>query len=112
IKDALPNNKEIWALSQDMSKAFDSVHIDTLAKALRRIKVPTTIINLLTYLLANRTNQVITDYGFTDSYPVMDGIDQGETFSPYYGRYIMTPSFLQYKKSLWDTQVPFLLPHL
>jgi len=82
LEDALVCHKEIWALSQDMSKAFDSVHINTLSKALRRIKIPATIIDLLTYLLSNRTNQVITDLGFTDPYPVQDGIDQGETFSP------------------------------
>jgi len=112
IEDALTNNKEIWALSQDMSKAFDSVHIDTLAKALRRIKVPTTIINLLTYLLANRTNQVITDYGFTDSYPVMDGIDQGETFSPLLWKIYYDPliSTIQKKFMGYSSTIPTTPP--
>ena len=65
-----------------MSKAFDSVHIPTLTKALNRIQIPKSITNLLNFLLFNRTNQVITDYGLTKSYTVNDGIDQGETFSP------------------------------
>src|SRR5438270_765024 len=64
-----------------MSKAFDSIHIPTLTKALYRIQLPTLIINLLIFLLLNYTNQVITDYGLTKSYTVEDGIDQGETFS-------------------------------
>src|SRR5260364_201836 len=34
LEDATTNNKELWILSQDMSKAFDSVHINTLARAL------------------------------------------------------------------------------
>ena len=64
-----------------MSKAFDSVHIPTLVRALQRIQIPSSIVNLLTFLLFNHTNQIITDYGLTEPYPVEDGIDQGETFS-------------------------------
>src|SRR5437868_2296403 len=64
-----------------MSKAFDSVHIPLLKKALKRIHIPETITNLLVFLFQNHTNQVITSHGFTDSYKVEDGIDQGETFS-------------------------------
>ena len=30
IEDTTTNNRELWALSQDMSKAFNSVHIETL----------------------------------------------------------------------------------
>jgi len=82
IEDANTNGKEIWALSQDMSKAFDSVNITTLEKALQRIKIPPSITKLIIYLLSHRTNRVITDLGFTEPYPVQDGIDQGETFSP------------------------------
>ena len=63
-----------------MSKAFDSVHISLLKKALKRIHIPETITNLLVFLFQNRTNQVITSHKFTDSYKVEDGIDQGETF--------------------------------
>ena len=73
--------KEYWILFQDMSKAFDSVHIPLLKKALKRIHIPETITNLLVFLFQNRTNQVITSYKFTDSYKVEDSIDQEETFS-------------------------------
>lgn len=34
LKDAITNKKEIWILSQNMSKAFDTVHIPVLKKAL------------------------------------------------------------------------------
>ena len=64
-----------------MSKAFDSVHIPILVRALQRIQISNSIVNLLTFLLFNRTNQVITDYSLTKPYPVEDGIDQGKTFS-------------------------------
>ena len=65
-----------------MSKAFDSIHIPTLCKALKRIHIPDKAINLLSYLLSHRTNKVITTLGLTTSYSVDDGIDQGETISP------------------------------
>ena len=38
IEEARDKNKEIWILFQDMKKAFDSVSLDMLDKALRRIK--------------------------------------------------------------------------
>ena len=82
LEDTVTSKKEIWVLSQDMSKAFDSVHIPTLTLALKRIKLPQSTINLLTFLLSHRTNRVITDTGLTEPYAVLDGIDQGETFSP------------------------------
>jgi len=82
LEDARTGDKEIWALAQDMSKAFDTVHVPTLEKALKRIKIPKEIICLLLYLLTNRKNRVITDLGITRPYEVEDGIDQGETFSP------------------------------
>src|SRR5260364_61324 len=53
IEDANTNGKEIWALSQDMSKAFDSVNITTLEKALQRIKIPLPIIKLIIYILSH-----------------------------------------------------------
>jgi hypothetical protein len=91
IEHASTTKQEIWILLQDMSKAFDSIHIPTLVKALQRIKLPTSIINLLFFLLLNHTNQVITDYGLTRPYSVEDGIDQGETFSPILWRIYYDP---------------------
>src|SRR6185437_8605634 len=82
LEDARTGNKEIWALAQNMSKAFDTVHIPTLEKALKKIKILEKIIGLLLYLLTNRRNRVITDLDLTRPYEVEDGIDQGEIFSP------------------------------
>src|SRR6185312_12709104 len=91
IKHANHNKKELWLLLQDMSKAFDSIHIPTLKKALQRIKIPETIINILTFILHNRTNRIITDFGLTTPYDVEDGIDQGETISPLLWRIYYDP---------------------
>src|SRR6185295_13531147 len=74
-----------------MSKAYDTVHILLLIKTLQRIHIPTSIINLLNYLLNNRQNSVITSIGLTQPYTVQDGIDQGETFSPLLWRIYYDP---------------------
>ena len=91
IEDANINNKELWLLSQDMSKAYDSIHIPLLMKAMQRIKIPEPIINLLSNIFAGRTNQVITNFGNTQSYQVHDGVDQGETIAPILWRIYYDP---------------------
>ena len=74
-----------------MSKAFDSIHIPMLTKALERIRIPQPIINLLTYILTHRNNRIITTLGLTPSYAVEDEIDQGETISPLLWRIYYDP---------------------
>jgi hypothetical protein len=91
IEDATCNKQEIWILSQDMSKAYDSVNLDLFTKALYRIQMPSQLVQILTDLLTNRSNQVITNFGLTPPYPVQDGIDQGETITPLFWRIYYDP---------------------
>ena len=65
-----------------MSKAYNSVNIVLLEKALHRIKLPPSIVLTIINLLSSRTNQVITNFGLTPTYSVEDKIDQGETITP------------------------------
>ena len=53
-----------------------------LQRALARLKIPTTLINMIAGLFLNRFNCIFTDFGLTDPYEVLDGIDQGEVISP------------------------------
>ncbi|CAG8767998.1 13090_t:CDS:2, partial [Ambispora leptoticha] len=62
-------SKKLWVLSQNMSKAYDSVHIPLLKKALARIKLPKAIINLITDIFTNKHNIVITNHGTKEPYP-------------------------------------------
>ena len=82
IEDANVNNKELWLLSQDMSKAYDSIYIPLLIKAMQRIKLPELITNLIGNIFANKTNQIITNFDNTESYWVYDRVDQGEMIVP------------------------------
>ena len=91
IEDANCNYKEIWLLSQDMSKAYDSVNFDLLKLSLQRLSLPQPIINILSDLLINRQNTVITNLGLTPPYQVQNGIDQGETITPLLWRIYYDP---------------------
>ncbi|GES87658.1 hypothetical protein GLOIN_2v1824527 [Rhizophagus clarus] len=82
IEDANKENKEVWILLMDISKAFDSVSMIMLEKSLKRIKVPEPLINIIMDINLNRTNKVIVNGEFTKEYEVEDGVDQGEVWSP------------------------------
>ena len=82
IQDADENQKELWVLSQDLSKAYDRVNVFMLQEALTRLKIPQTFIDLICSLFLNRKNQVFTAVGTTAPYDVLIGIDQGEIISP------------------------------
>jgi hypothetical protein len=74
-----------------MSKAYDSVNLNLLQHSLQRLALPSSIINTIINLFTNRQNQVITNLGLTPSYPVLNGIDQGETITPLLWRIYYDP---------------------
>ena len=53
-----------------------------LQLAMKRIKIPSRFVNLVTELFTSRYNTVITAYGNSNPYKTEIGIDQGETLSP------------------------------
>src|SRR5438034_3664927 len=82
IKDANDNKKSLWILSQDISKAFDSIYLNMLKLAMQRLKFPALFNQLILSLFTNRYNRIVTCHGTTDQYRVKIGIDQGEVISP------------------------------
>src|SRR6185295_11181467 len=110
IEDASCNHKPIWLLSQDMSKAYDSVNLTLLQKSLQRLALPHSIINAITTILHDRQNQVITNLGLTSSYSVHNGIDQGETITPLLWRIYYDPliSYIHNNFKGYTTQVSWL----
>jgi len=91
IEDASCNNKQLWLLSQDMSKAYDSVNLELFTKSLKRISMPQTLINILTNLLTDCQNRVISNLGLTNFYSVKNSIDQGETITPLFWKIYYDP---------------------
>ena len=60
LEEAKQKNKELWIAFQDMAKAYDSISIEGLKRALNRIDVPETIINFLTNLFKNRESHKVS----------------------------------------------------
>ncbi|CAB4443464.1 unnamed protein product [Rhizophagus irregularis] len=82
IHDSVVTKNPLWILSQDISKAFDSVDLTMLKFALQRLRLPNNAIQFLLSLFMAQSNRVITAHRSTPSYRVRIGIDQGEVISP------------------------------
>ncbi|GBB93695.1 hypothetical protein RclHR1_22140003 [Rhizophagus clarus] len=106
IHDANHNNSPLWILSQDISKAFDSVNLTMLKFALERICLPVSAITLILSLFMNRSNQIFTAYGETPSYQIRIGIDQGEVISPLLCVIYIDPLLTVLKNEMLD---PYIL---
>ncbi|GET55689.1 RNA-directed DNA polymerase from mobile element jockey-like [Rhizophagus irregularis DAOM 181602=DAOM 197198] len=102
IHDAHLNKSPLWILSQDISKAFDSVDLKMLRFALERIKLPATAIKFILSLFMKRSNRVFTAHGITPSYRVRIGIDQGEVISPLLWVIYIDPLLTVFKNEMMD----------
>jgi hypothetical protein len=76
------SDSPLWIVSQDISKAFDSIDLNMLRLSLLRLKFPIPLIQFLLNLFTHRDNRIFTCYGSTHSYRIRIGIDQGEVISP------------------------------
>ena len=74
-EEAREQNKELWILLQDTAKAFDTVNLEMLERALKRIKIPDKMTKLIIYLFKNREIKIITENGLTNKVKAGDGID-------------------------------------
>ena len=111
MEEAREKKKELWILMQDMSKAYDLVNRNNLAKALKRIKLPNLFVDFIANSLKNRTNQIITDFRFTESYKVGNGIDQGEIMSPLLWIIYYNPLFAKIEKIKHEKNIGYELDY-
>ncbi|CAB5387796.1 unnamed protein product [Rhizophagus irregularis] len=58
IQHSNERDKELWLIALDMSKAYDRINIYMLKKAMKRIKFPDELVNLLTELFLERKNKI------------------------------------------------------
>src|SRR5437773_3089995 len=82
LEDARQKDKEVWILFQDMKKAFDSVSLTMMEKALKRIKIPDLTTKFLLNLYNKRKIKVITEYDLTKEFEAENELDQEEVVSP------------------------------
>src|SRR6185437_5991599 len=111
MEDAHSHNREFWILLQDMSKAYDTVHLPLLHQALIRIRVPLQLRELIINIFSDRQNQVITSIGKTQQYEVLDGIDQVETISPILWRIYYDPLIYRIASLIEGYQMSTQLPY-
>jgi len=64
-----------------MKKAFDSVPLESLDWALKRVKIPQKTRKYISNLFCKQQLKIITAYGLTEEITAGDGIDQGEVIS-------------------------------
>ncbi|GET62886.1 Down syndrome cell adhesion molecule-like protein Dscam2 [Rhizophagus irregularis DAOM 181602=DAOM 197198] len=105
IHDADINKNPLWILSQDISKAFDSVDLTMLRFALERIRLPASAVKFILSLFMKRTNRVLTAHGSTPAYRVRIGIDQGEVISPLLWVIYIDPLLTVLKNEMMDPYV-------
>ena len=113
LEDSHDTKNECWVAFQDMAKAFDSVGMVPLAKALERIRLPPMCKNFIINLFKGRSMKIITEYGLSTPLVAGDGIDQGEVISPLIWRIFYDPllSRIQQDESLGYT-MSLQWPHL
>jgi hypothetical protein len=77
-----PQSQELWILSQDISKAFDSIDLCMLQLSFDRLKFSQNLSKLIISLFISRKNNILTPFERTESYNLLIGIDQGEVIFP------------------------------
>ncbi|GET67111.1 hypothetical protein RIR_jg35562.t3 [Rhizophagus irregularis DAOM 181602=DAOM 197198] len=100
------DDQELWIVSQDISKAFDSIDLNMLRLALIRLHIPSLLIKFIINLFTRRNNKIITHHGDTSGYRVRIGIDQGEIISPLLWVIYLDPLLTTLNR---ETRDPFIL---
>ena len=68
VEDAKQKKIETWILLQDIKKAFDSVSMESIKRALLRIKAPENLISLILEVYNGRKVRVITKHGLSEGF--------------------------------------------
>ncbi|GBC14859.1 RNA-directed DNA polymerase from mobile element jockey-like [Rhizophagus irregularis DAOM 181602=DAOM 197198] len=100
------DDQGLWIVSQDISKAFDSIDLNMLRLALIRLHIPSLLIKFIINLFTRRNNKIITHHGDTSGYRVRIGIDQGEIISPLLWVIYLDPLLTTLNREACD---PFIL---
>ncbi|PKK64253.1 hypothetical protein RhiirC2_787778 [Rhizophagus irregularis] len=73
IEYAKTNNKQLWIMFQDISKAFDSISITGLDLALRRLALHDRLVDLVIEIFNGRNARILIAFGPTRSFNAGDG---------------------------------------
>ncbi|CAB4419464.1 unnamed protein product [Rhizophagus irregularis] len=105
------SSQELWILSQDISKAFDSIDLGMLKLSFDRIKLPPNLSKFIISLFTSRKNHILTPYGRTELYNLLIGIDQREIISPLLWTIYFDPLLAELSSTaiapyIWSSGIP------
>src|SRR5579872_7432253 len=76
------DNKDLYVVSYDQEKAYDSVQAYTIKASLERFNMPEKLIRYILSGLENATSCFKTFFGLTDEFKVETSVKQGDPLSP------------------------------
>jgi exonuclease III len=77
-----PRQRELYTLFYDIRQAYDSVQVDVLERALRRLRMPELFVRLVVDSLTGLTSRVRTAYGLSEAFAVLRSVRQGDPLAP------------------------------
>ena len=76
------DDKELYVVSYDQEKAYDSVQTYTIRASLERFNMPEKFITYILSGLQNATSCFKTYFGLTDEFQIETSVKQGDPLSP------------------------------
>ena len=81
-RDTRATTSDLFCLSYDQAKAFDSVQEYSIRHALQSFGLPETAVSFFCSTLAQAESAVITEDGPTRRFPVLSSVRQGDPCAP------------------------------
>ena len=91
IEDARQNKRELWVLTQDMAKAYDSVCLESLRLSLQRIDLPPKFVTWICSIFESRQMKIITAFGLSPHFTGADILTKGIRYLQYCGAFTTIP---------------------
>ena len=73
---------EQYTLFYDIKQAYDSVQVDVIERAMKRLRMPDAFIRLVVNSLTGLTSRVRTAYGLSELFDVLRSLRQGDPLAP------------------------------
>ena len=94
-------NLELWMISMDMRKAFDTIDHKALLRALRSRGLPEEYISLISILYGNQRASM----NHSSEFPVQRGVKQGDTLSAILFNCVLDIAFEEWRLSVHDERL-------
>ncbi len=100
LEDAREFKKELWVVTQDMKKAYNSISIDSLRLALAWIAIPPLCINWILNLFVNREIKLLPSLVFAPLLPLVTVLTKAFQSHLYCGKSFMIYSYQHFNNLL------------